>query len=153
MDAELLGRLVDELAPALLAMARGRGVDAEDVVQQAFLALLTARIPPSNARAWLFGTVRRLALMQVRGNVRRERREQGVARAEMCHTDDPADTLDLEAVLADLHADDRDMVLARVHGGLSCEELGTMLGVSAATAWRRLEATLATIRERLEDKG
>ena len=152
MDAAHLGRLVDELAPALLAMARGRGVDAEDVVQQAFLALLTTRVAPANPNAWLFGTVRRMALMHIRANGRREKREQGVARSEMCQPNDLADVLDLESALAELDSDDRDIVLARVHGGLTCEEIGTMLGVSATTAWRRLEIAMTSIRSRLGDE-
>lgn len=150
MDAAHLGRLVNDIAPALLAMAHGRGLDAEDIVQQAFLALLKASVPPSSVPAWLFGTVRKLALMQVRANGRRERREKGAARHEVCLPRDPARSLDLEMVMAELDADDRDMVLARVHGGLSCEEIGTMMGVSATTAWRRLDAAMAAIRLRLE---
>jgi RNA polymerase sigma factor (sigma-70 family) len=150
MDAAHLGRLVNDIAPALLAMAHGRGLDAEDIVQQAFLALLKASVPPSNVPAWLFGTVRKLALMQVRANGRRERREKGAARHEVCLPRDPDRSLDLEMVMAELDADDRDMVLARVHGGLSCEEIGTMMGFSATTAWRRLDAAMAAIRLRLE---
>jgi RNA polymerase sigma factor (sigma-70 family) len=125
-------------------------LDAEDIVQQAFLALLTARVPPSDVPAWLFGAVRKLVLMQARANGRRERREKGAARHEVCLPRDPARSLDLEMVMAELDADDRDMVLARVHGGLSCEEIGTMMGVSATTAWRRLDAAMAAIRLRLE---
>ena len=90
--------------------------------------------------------------MQIRANGRREKREQGVARSEMCQPNDVANVLDLESALAELDSDDRDIVLARVHGGLTCEEIATMLGVSATTAWRRLEIAMTSIRSRLGDE-
>jgi RNA polymerase sigma-70 factor (ECF subfamily) len=150
MDEQRLGRLIDELAPALLAMARGRCRDAEDVVQQAFVALIGQAREPENPAAWLFGAVRQLALARAREEGRRERREEAVARAEGTHPPDPARTLDLAEALAALDADDRDMVLARVHGGLSFEEIGHLAGISASTAWRRYRAAMETVRARME---
>jgi DNA-directed RNA polymerase specialized sigma24 family protein len=52
--------------------------------------------------------------------------------------------------LAKLDPDDRDLVLARVHGGLSFGEAGALVGLSAATAWRRYQAALEQAREKLE---
>lgn len=150
MDAQRLGRLLNDLAPALLAMARGRCRHAEDVVQQAFVALIGQAREPENPAAWLFGAVRLLALARAREEGRRERREEAVARAEGTHPPDPARTLDLAEALAALDADDRDMLLARVHGGLSFEEIGLLAGISASTAWRRYRAAMETVRARME---
>jgi RNA polymerase sigma factor (sigma-70 family) len=150
MDAERLARLVDQLAPALLAMARVRCHDAEDIVQQAFVALIKARVEPENHAAWLFGTVRKLALASQRAGVRRARREEKVARRESQASPDASSALDLEQALAKLDPDDRDLVLARVHGGLSFGEAGALVGLSAATAWRRYQAALEQAREKLE---
>lgn len=150
MDAERLGKLVDQLAPALLAMARGRCHDAEDIVQQAFVALINSPVEPENHSAWLFGTVRRLAQASQRAEARRNRREEGSARRESQQGPDPARALDLERALATLEPDDRDLVLARVHGGLSFGEAGRLIGLSAATAWRRFQAAMERAREQLE---
>ena len=138
MDAQQLGLLLDQLAPALVAMARGRCPDAEDIVQQAFVALIQARVKPENSAAWLFGTVRKLALASQRAGARRTRREEKVARRESQASPDASSALDL------------DLVLARVHGGLSFEEAGALVGLSAATAWRRYQAALEQAREKLE---
>ena len=150
MDAQQLGLLLDQLAPALVAMARGRCPDAEDIVQQAFVALIQARVKPENSAAWLFGTVRKLALASQRAGARRTRREEKVARRESQASQDASSALDLEQALATLDPDDRDLVLARVHGGLSFEEAGALVGLSAATAWRRYQAALEQAREKLE---
>lgn len=150
MDAERLARLVDQLAPALLAMARVRCQDAEDIVQQAFIALIKARLEPENHVAWLFGTVRKLALASQRAGVRRAMREEKAARRESQAGPDRASALDLEMALEALDPDDRDLVLARVHGGLSFEEAGRLTGLSAATAWRRYQAAMELVRKKLE---
>lgn len=150
MDAQRLGQLVDRLAPALLAMARGRCRDGEDIVQQAFVALVEARVEPENCSAWLFGTVRRLALASRRAQARRERREGEVAKPESGPCRDHARAIDLMGALEALDPDDRDLVLARVHGGLSFEEAGRLLGMSAATAWRRYQGAMEQARKYLE---
>lgn len=150
MDSQRLGQLVDRLAPALLALARGRCSDPEDIVQRAFVALVEARVEPENRAAWLFGTVRRLALASRRAQARRVRREEKAARTESRPCRDHARAIDLMGALEALDPDDRDLVLARVHGGLSFEEAGSLLGMSAATAWRRYQAAMEQARKYLE---
>ena len=52
-------------------------------------------------------------------------------------------------VLTGLPPEEREAVVARVWGGLSFEQIGELLGASAATAHRRFAAGLTLLRERL----
>ena len=53
------------------------------------------------------------------------------------------------AALSGLPPEERETVVARVWGGLSFEQIGELLGSSAATAHRRFAAGLALMGERL----
>ena len=58
---ELLGRLVDENAAALVLYARQWCSAPEDVVQEAFLKLAAQKPAPDNPVAWLYRVVRNAA--------------------------------------------------------------------------------------------
>lgn len=46
----------------------------------------------------------------------------------------------------------REVVIARIWGQLSLEEIGRLCGVSAATAYRRYEVALKALRSKLKTK-
>lgn len=62
MNPGELARLIDERAPALILYARQWCEAPEDVVQQAFLGLVTQRCPPRDVVGWLYRVVRNGAL-------------------------------------------------------------------------------------------
>jgi len=155
LDTETLTGLMREYGPRLLLFAGTWTRHPEDAVQEAFLALALRKTVPDHTTAWLFGAVRQQALQMVRAECRRERRqlEVGKSVAGPPQTLLAADQrLDAETALAILDAEHREIVVARIWGGLSFEEIGRLTGLSAATAWRRHEEALAQLKNRLEDQ-
>ena len=78
---ELLGRLLDEHGAALVLYAQQWCETPEDVVQEAFLALVRQAALPENLVAWLYRVVRNEALSASRSSGRRARREAAAAHA------------------------------------------------------------------------
>ncbi len=62
MDPTVLGQLVDEHAAALELYARQWCAAPEDVVQEAFLKLMSQMHLPRNVVPWLFRVVRNQAI-------------------------------------------------------------------------------------------
>lgn len=150
---ELLTRLLDEHAAALVLYARQWCGTPEDVVQEALLELVRQPAVPENVLGWMYRVVRNRAISASRSESRRSSRE--AAAAEACgrwFTPCEGDRLDADAAtaaLAELTIEQRETIVARLWGGLSLAEVAELTGVSTATAWRRYESGLAALRERL----
>ena len=149
---EDLGRLFDEHAGALVMFARPWCDAPEDVVQDAFIALARQDPQPERASAWLYRVVRNGAIATARRSRRRRRREQAAAGRERTSdaSDDRIDADRAARLLDELDADTRAVVIARVWGGLTFEEVARLQGCSLTTAHRRYRAGLARLHERLE---
>jgi RNA polymerase sigma-70 factor (ECF subfamily) len=154
MGPELLGRLVDQNAAALVLYARQWCAVPEDVVQEALLKLVTRRPPPDNPVPWLYRVVRNAAVSAARTERRRQRHEAAAA-AQATGWFAPgagADGLDAEAATAALQAlrlEEREVIVAHLWGGLTFEQVAELAGCSSSTAHRRYLAGLANLRERL----
>jgi RNA polymerase sigma-70 factor (ECF subfamily) len=153
MDATHLGRLIDRHAAALVLYARQWCGTPEDVVQDAFLALMAQPAPPEPVAPWLFRVVRNRAISAARGERRRRRREQdAAARAGPWFFSDPAqelDTLALRDALAALLVEQREVIVAHLWGGLTFEQVGALAGCSTSMAYRRYAAGVAALRARM----
>ncbi len=153
MDPQRLGQLVDEHAAALALYARQWCRAPDDVVQEAFLKLAGQRSPPDNVVAWLYRVVRNGAIAAGRSEQRRRRHERGAAElagswflpAEGTAFDGQAATEALESLSLEL----REPLVAHLWGGLTFEQIGEVMGVSASTAHRRYLEGLTALRERL----
>jgi RNA polymerase sigma-70 factor (ECF subfamily) len=153
MRPELLGRLVDEHAAALMLYARQWCLAPEDVVQEAFLKLVVQRTPPDSPVAWLYRVVRNAAISAARSAKRRQRHE-GLAAARTPHwfTASEGNSLDVEAATAALQAlpiEEREVIVAHLWGGLTFEQIADLVGTSSSTAHRWYLAGLSALRERL----
>jgi RNA polymerase sigma factor (sigma-70 family) len=154
MGPELLGRLLDAHAAGLTLYARQWCSAPEDAVQEAFLKL-ASRSPPPDTVGWLYAVTRNLARTAGRSE-RRRRRHEAVAAGRNPGWFAPTEGVgvDAEAAAAALNGlppEEREAVIARIWGGLSFEQIGTLLGSSPATAHRRFTAGLALLRERLTE--
>jgi len=147
-----LGRLYRQHAPALRLFARQWPGCAEDVVHDAFVALARQSPPPDNVLPWLYRVVRTGALAASRSAVRRRRREGAVGAAEawFAPADDRLDAADAARRLAELPLEQREVIVARLWGGLTFDEIARLVGCSLPTAHRRYHAGLAELRARLE---
>ncbi len=154
MAAKLLAELVDRHAAALTLYARQWCANPEDVVQEAFLKLARERTPPDNPAAWLFRVVRNAAIDATRSARRRQKYESAAATQTASWfepTEDAAglDSATVAQALADLPADEREVVVAHLWGGLTFAEIASNLGGSAPTTFRRYHAGIARLREKL----
>jgi RNA polymerase sigma-70 factor (ECF subfamily) len=153
MDPQRLGQLVGEHAAALALYARQWCCAPDDVVQEAFLKLAGQRAPPDNVIAWLYRVVRNGAIAAGRSEQRRRRYERAAAeRAGAWFMPAEGAGLDAQAAteaLEELPLEVREPVVAHLWGGLTFEQIGDVMGVSASTAHRRYLEGLAELRERL----
>jgi len=156
---EILGRLFDEHAAALVLFARQWCDAPEDIVQDAFVALARQETEPDRAVAWLYRVVRNGAIAASRQSRRRRRRELRSAGREsepapggswFAATDDRIDAEHASVLLAELDPETRELIVARLWGGLTFEEVARLQGCSLTTAHRRYQAGLARLHERLE---
>jgi RNA polymerase sigma factor (sigma-70 family) len=145
-------RLVDAHGPPLILYARQWCAAPEDVVQDAFLKLIAQRTPPRAVVAWLYRVVRNAAFDAAKSSRRRLRREQVAARPERWFVEDAVDGLDAAAAvraLERLPLDQREVIVARLWGGLSFEQIGEVAGCSASSAFRRFGAGIDALRREM----
>jgi RNA polymerase sigma-70 factor, ECF subfamily len=154
---DTLGRLFDEHAAALVLFARQWCDAPEDIVQDAFVALARQEASPNRPVAWLFRVVRNGAIAAARQSRRRRRRERrasdpeaGPGRSWFAAADDRIDAEHATRLLAELDAETRAVIVARLWGGLTFEEVARLQGCSLTTAHRRYQAGLARLHARLE---
>jgi len=123
------------------------------VVQEALVDLAACIPPPDHAVAWLYRVVRNKAISAVRSARRRRRRESRVAKQRTAWFQaSPDQAIDARAVteaLESLPESQREVVVARVWGGLSFEQIGRLIGATDSTAHRRYEAALSALRDKL----
>ncbi len=147
-----LARLIDAHAAPLVLCARQWCSEPEDVVQEAFLKLADQRKLPDDAVAWLYRVVRNGALDATKLARRRKRRETAAARPVPWFKESEVDGLDAATAVAALERlplEEREVIVARHWGGLSFEQIATVIGCSASTAFRRYTAGVDQLRERL----
>jgi RNA polymerase sigma factor (sigma-70 family) len=152
IEAETLGRLYAQHAPALRLYARQWPGSGEDVVHDAFVKLAQQSSPPTQVLAWLYRVVRNTALAADRAAARRRRRESKASNTEAWLTavDDHVDAQQAAHLLAGLSLPLREVIVARVWGGLTFEEIAQLVGCSLPTAHRRYHAGLTELRERMD---
>jgi RNA polymerase sigma factor (sigma-70 family) len=150
MAPEELGRLIDDHAAALVLFARQWCRAPEDVVQEAFVKMAGLAAAPSNAVAWLFTVVRHGAMTAARAERRRRKHESAAAAGTpswfVPTEGDGLDAAHATAALAALPLEERETIVARLWGGLTFEQIGTLIETSAATAHRRYVSGLESLR-------
>jgi RNA polymerase sigma-70 factor (ECF subfamily) len=152
MEPEALGRLFNEHSAALVLYARQWCAAPEDVVQQAFINLAALGQPPERPVAWLYRAVRNAALNAACAARRRRRHEGAAAQARPWFVAFNATALDAEAAagaLRGLPPDQREIIVARLWGGLTFEQIGELTDTSASTAYRAYVAGIESLRDRL----
>src|SRR6188508_3307863 len=154
MGPDRLTELVDRHAAALVLYARQWCACPEDVVQAAFLKLVSIRTPPDNLLPWLYRVVRNGAIDASRAARRRHRNEAAAADSApkwFAPSYDPTglDAKTAAAALADLPPETREIIVAHLWGGLTFEQIAEAVDSSAATCYRRYAAGLEVLRQKL----
>jgi RNA polymerase sigma-70 factor (ECF subfamily) len=154
IGSDVLGRLFDTHAGALRLYACQwcDGSVAEDVVQEAFVSLARQGSLPDQVAAWLHRVVRNAAISAGRSQRRRNKRESLVSSGEACFStvDDRIDAQIAAQYLDELDPDCREVIIARVWGGLTFDEVARLQRCSLTTAYRRYQDGLMRLHQRLE---
>lgn len=154
-DAALVSRWFDAFGPALLLYARQfvADADAEDLVQEVFLRAMDRRESLADPRSWLFRVLRNATISRHRAGSRRARRERRSSSDKpRWFEPSPTGQLDVREVETRLRGLDivaREVVVLRTWGELTFEQIGDVVGCSAATALRRYRAGLEELRQAL----
>ena len=152
MTSRQLADLIDTQAASLVLFARQWCAAPEDVVQEAFCKFVVQKVPPADQVAWLYRVVRNAAIDAGKADRRRQRRELAAAKPVQWFEEVAVDGLDVTtavAALEELPPEQREVIVARLWGGMTLEEVATVVGCSVSTAHRRFCAGIATLRERL----
>ena len=137
----------------LVLLARQWCLVPEDVVQEAFLKLSSIRPVPANPAAWLYAVVRNAAISAGRSQRRRathEQRSRTVQSEWFVH--DPTLGIDADTAvtaLQKLPAEEREVIIAHLWGGLTFEEIAQMQSSSSSTAHRYYARGLQQLRSLL----
>jgi len=154
VSAETLMQLLDEHTAPLVLYARQWCDAPEDIVHDAFLLLMRETAAPANPVGWLYRVVRNKALNASRSHRRRSRHETAAAQQGepwLVPTEgDRLDAAEAARALEDLPPEQREVIVARLWGGLSFEEIAKINGTAASTAHRRYQQGIAALREKLE---
>lgn len=149
---KLVQHVLETQAAALELYARAWCNAPEDVVQDAIVQLARQRPLPERPIGWLYCAVRRGAISAGRAENRRKRHESAAARAVEWFEPAVGDAMDARAAacaLEELALEQREVLVARLWGGLNFGEIGELVGCSSSAAHRRYAAGLAALRERL----
>jgi RNA polymerase sigma-70 factor (ECF subfamily) len=153
LGPDSLGRLYRQHAPALRLFAR-QWPSGEDLVHDAFVKLAQQSPPPERVLPWLYRVVRNGALAAGRAAARRRRREGEVSSAEawFAAADARLDADEATRLLAELPLEQREVIVARIWGGLTFEDIAQLVGSTLPTVHRRYRTGLTALRERLEGR-
>lgn len=157
-DAEAFARLVADHARYLYGVAHGlvgRGPDAEDLVQETFLAVLKSRFRgESSLRTWLVAILVRQAAMMRRTRSRRlsplslDGAAGSIEPVEPSHESATDARLDLASLLAGLSLEHRAVLMLREIEGLSYDQIAEALDLPRGTVESRLHRARRELRDR-----
>lgn len=152
IDTHWCGRLFDEQAAQLILYGRALGLshgEAEDVLQETFLALLQLPDPPAKAAHYCVRAYRNRALNHHRSLWRRLTREWESVR----WFDKSADETPLERAamrcLAELPREQREVIVLKLWHHCTFEEVGNLLDISPNTVAGRYRYGLQKLRAKL----
>jgi RNA polymerase sigma-70 factor (ECF subfamily) len=145
--------LYDLLADQLILYGRALGLshgEAEDVVQETFLALMRMPLAPQKAQNYCTRAFRNRALNYHRSLWRRLTREwESLRWFEQAPDETPAERAAMRC-LAELPVEQREIIVLKVWHQYTFEEIGALLEISPNTAAGRYRYGLQKIKSKLE---
>lgn len=145
IDPDSLGELLDDYWPILVQWVGGARDGAEDVVQSAFIKLASEEPPPGNPVAWLFKVSKRLAINEQLSRTKRHLRESRVG-SHQAESIDRVSGFEMQDLLCSLDEREREIVIARIWGGLTFDEIAVARADSKATIWRSYQSGISKLK-------
>jgi RNA polymerase sigma-70 factor (ECF subfamily) len=139
----------------LLALL-GHAQEAEDALQEVFLAVMRRRGPDDirDLRAYLFQAARTQAVLILRKRRKRDRESAAAAMSwidvDACGPDDRNAAIDVDRALRQLPAQQREVIVLKLSEGLTFREIARMLDIPLGTAASRYRLALSRLRALLE---
>lgn len=161
INEDQLQELIDAHGAALALYARQWCRSPEDAVQEGFLELLRQETFPDCPVAWLYTTVRRRAMNLARADRRRENhhrqacesRESWFLPPQVMAAQGPTfDSADIQWALAELPALDREIVVVRLWGELTFDQIANLVAQSTSTVHRRYQRALGELGRLLQER-
>lgn len=127
--------------------------DAEDVMQEVFVALVNYLKSESftsdeHVKAWLIRVSINKSINVAKGNSRRKRNEQTLT--QEVRLDPQFD--DLEYILSQLSAIDRETIYLRYYEGYSAREIADFLGMTEQAVFKRLQRARTQLKEFISEE-
>jgi RNA polymerase sigma-70 factor (ECF subfamily) len=115
---------------------------AEDVLHDTFVKVMSGNreCAEGKEQAWLYRIARNLCY----DRLRRGKYEQ----SHLPTPDQSENPYEYIELIASLPPKDREIVTLKIVGGLTQQEIGAVLGISARAAQKRYERAIATLREK-----
>ncbi len=139
-----------------LGLTRRREV-AEEIVQEAFLRLHTLWEQVENPRAWLYRSVRNLALNHLRDHSREEPPGAHDPPSEDILPDEVLGRMEavgmVRMLLAELPTEDRDLIRLKYSDGLKYADIGRRTGLGVGNVGYRLHHLLKGLADALRQAG
>lgn len=129
--------------------------DAEDVLQEAFVRFWKhQRHLPGEPAALVFASIRRVAVDRARHERRRERREAEALTPQddvwfQCPYEVPEQAASVQVALGLLPLEQREVLVLKVWGELTFEQIGAQMGISPNTAASRYRQAMTALRRNL----
>lgn len=136
------------------AMALTRSADAaEDAIQAAFSRLFERGELPRELRPYIFRCVRNAAVDEMRRAGREANCESIYELKAAPHSENNVRLkLEIERLLGELRANEREAIVLKIYGGLTFKEIAAMGDEPIDTVASRYRRGLKKMRERLEEK-
>lgn len=152
VDAALIGELFDRHAAALEFYCSQLTTTSSDCVQEAFLELSKQTECPDDPVAWLFRVARNRALNAVRAARRRSEYEEQAGRHHSMRRrpEGPFETVALHDLLNTLTDTKREIVVLRIWGRLSWQEIANVVDGSRSATQRTYVQALEQLRNHWE---
>lgn len=151
---QVIELLFEQLGAALVLYARQWCRFPDDAVQEAFIELSKQDECPREPAAWLFTTVKRRAMNLARNEGRRQRHHQAAAENRepwFEGTDESDETHELlQQSIKKLTPLEREIVVARIWGELSFQQIADLVQSSTSTVHRHYQAALLKLREHVD---
>ncbi len=127
---------------------------AEDVVQEAFVKLISQKNMPVNIKAWLYRTVRNDCISRLRKKQVRDKAVQKLkVDGKLWFQPDTDNQLDAEIVqkaLFELDTELREVVTLRLWGQMGFEQISEITGIATSTLHNRYNRAIKALKDRLE---
>lgn len=161
-DAAAFQRIVDATSTRLVRLAArmlGSVVDAEDVVQEAYVKAYRALVSGefdgrANVSTWLFRIVTNQAIDAMRGRARRPRPTDTAddSISDLASAEQQLALTELSEWMSELPADQRAALVLKAVEGMTSPEIAEILECSEGAVEQRLVRARAALRKRSEGR-